>query len=64
MSQCFVVLNHPQGHPMPVVDTDEHGEDEVVHLFASFAEAERAMDKHTFAQAWGYEIYPWPKENA
>jgi hypothetical protein len=65
MGKCFVVLRHPSGDPVPICDFDADGEPDITAaVFESFAAAERAMDEHTFAKAWGYEIYPWPADRS
>lgn len=50
----FIMLNHPNRHPMPVVDEDEN-----VELFETKDDAENWADSSDAAQAWGYEIFEW-----
>jgi len=50
----FIMLHHPNGHPMPIVDEDDN-----VQLFPSEDDADECATHHGTAQAWGYEIYPW-----
>lgn len=53
----FVMLTHPtHGHPVPVTDDGT-----TVALFESEQHADRAMARHSAAQAWGYEVYAWPR---
>ncbi len=50
----FIMLRHPNGNPMPVIeDVDE------VKLFGSENEAEGWCSDSEAAQSWGYEIYKW-----
>lgn len=55
----FVMLAHPQGYPMPITVSED---DESTMLFESEAHAETTMRNHSAAQAWGYDVYPWPPE--
>lgn len=50
----FIMLIHPNGRPMPIIN-----EDDQIELFSSYKKAEDWTKDSDAAQAWGYIIYPW-----
>jgi hypothetical protein len=50
----FVMIRHPRGHPMVMVD-----EEEDVKLFQTREQAEDAGKKNFFGETFGFEVYEW-----
>lgn len=54
MTGYIVMLRHPKGFPMPLVD-----EEGAVLLFPSEDEAEDAARRNPFGKMFGYKLYWW-----
>ena len=54
----FVMIHHPScKRPVPLEDEDDN-----VDLFDSEQEAYKRAEENSLANAYGYEVYPWPAE--
>ena len=54
MIKYFIMLDHPNGYPLPVIDDDEN-----TMLWDTEKDASEWAYESDFAQSFGYEIFPW-----
>ena len=54
MTKYFILLRHPKGFPLPIMNDDD-----IIMLFDSEEDAEKCAQDNSFAEAFGYEILEW-----